>query len=219
MNFSEVPDDSTTSAVVITPSYDDMHNHVTEIRLVTVQRGKQEQLQLQQEQEQPNPQQQQQQQQQQQLECSLYMPSMYDTDEEDVDYNSKVDDRDDESRVSSKSSTSSSRYLLKRCLAWSVDEQDEERSVAPYSEGKRKPHGSNVYSSFRALPEDEYEENDTPSNSNMEDYEESAYHHRVTKIHWEEKLKSPTNFESLLLESAETFVDHRTLLLKSIPSM
>eukprot|EP00539_Tryblionella_compressa_P007319 CAMPEP_0178754400 /NCGR_PEP_ID=MMETSP0744-20121128/12138_1 /TAXON_ID=913974 /ORGANISM="Nitzschia punctata, Strain CCMP561" /LENGTH=158 /DNA_ID=CAMNT_0020408307 /DNA_START=204 /DNA_END=683 /DNA_ORIENTATION=- len=131
-----------------------------------------------------------------QVESTLYMPSMYDTSDED-------DARDERSPTDRQKATcSSTRFALQRCLAWSVDDQEEERvqrdqEEAEHDDEERMDPGTysegsiNMVKSFGSVYSAVV---DATSSMDLHSTTES----RVRPVHWEEQVTVEKRLDSFL---------------------
>jgi hypothetical protein len=140
-----------------------------------------------------------------QVESTLYMPSMYDT--EDDEEGSSVTDARDENTCSSGDRNDTrrrnSRFSLMRCLAWSQAEDDKEETPLPdRKEGKEgedfflMKNCSGGCASFSSI------------HSALVDSTHYATDNNTKNVHWEERVASDKKLDSLLLlrqnKNAET---------------
>lgn len=119
-----------------------------------------------------------------QMESTLYMPSMYDSDDDEEDEvpESREDGIKKGRRGDVQQTRRESRYALQRCLAWSQDEPDDDndRMDAGMSDDS--------LSSSRTRQQEKQEGNEISNG------------HSVPRnvIHWEEKVGSDGNLGSIL---------------------
>jgi hypothetical protein len=141
---------------------------------------------------------------QQQVESTLYMPSMYDSDD---GQDETSDTRDERMSSDRQNVLRMSKFSLQRCLAWSIDEQEEERvavrdeqfavdernnALATIAEGG----GVQSFGSFHSALVDSVNSRDI------------HIHNGVRPIHWEEQVtvdKKLDSFLSLTSSASEQF--------------
>jgi hypothetical protein len=130
-----------------------------------------------------------------QAESSLYMPSMYDSEDDEEEYS--VTDARDESTCSDGERVDArrrnSRFSLMRCLAWSQAEDDKDDTVLPeWKEGKEGEgmflirNTSGGCTSFSSI------------HSALIDSTHYALDNNTKNIHWEERVESDKKLDSLL---------------------
>lgn len=133
-------------------------------------------------------------QQEQQVESTLYMPSMYDSDDDQED---SPDTRDERMSSDRQNVLRMSKFSLQRCLAWSIDDQDEERVAAreeQYPDGDigcalatiTEGGGVQSFGSFHSALVDAV---------NSRDFH---IHNGVRPIHWEEQVTVDKKLDSFL---------------------
>jgi hypothetical protein len=130
-----------------------------------------------------------------QEESSLYMPSMYDSEDDEEEY--PITDARDESTCSGGERVDSrrrnSRFSLMRCLAWSQAEDDkDDTGLSERKEGKEDEemflirNTSGGCTSFSSI------------HSALVDSTHYASDNNTKNVHWEERVESDKKLDSLL---------------------
>lgn len=122
------------------------------------------------------------------------MPSMYDSDD---DHEVGTDTRDERTSKARQNVLNKSKFSLQRCLAWSIDDQDEESVISRDEENVENLRngivseggGVQSFGSFHSALVDSV---------NSRDFH---VHNGVRPIHWEEQVTVDKKLDSFLQSS------------------
>jgi hypothetical protein len=138
---------------------------------------------------------------QNQLESTLYMPSMYDSDDDNDEEG--TDRRDERMSNDRQEVLRTSKFSLKRCLAWSIDDQEDERiSTSDEHDVDGEPNGSlGVISEGGAVQSFGSFHSALVDSVNSR---ELHVHNGVRPVHWEEQVTIDKNLDSFLPTSTSS---------------